>query len=144
MTRGAVVAVAMNGWGAVLMPMAVSVSMAVLVPMAVLVRQAVFRRMGVRRAGCMGVLVAVGLVLAVVGVRLRCRAGTWGLNALGSGAAPWAGAERQRHAVGLAGACALPFAQVAAFHQAFHMVVVALLGQAHLLFKAQHLGPVLA
>ena len=44
----------------------------------------------------------------------------------------------------LAGPCALPFAERAAFRQPLNVVVVAFLGAAHVLFEAQHLSPVLA
>ena len=44
----------------------------------------------------------------------------------------------------LAGPCAFPFTQRAAFGQPFHVVVVALLDSADILLKAQHLSPVLA
>jgi hypothetical protein len=77
-----------------------------------------------RLAGVVAVVVVVGMDLAV--------------------AVGMAGAEGQGHAIGLASPRALPFAEVAAFDQAFHMMVVALLGQAHLLLKAQHLSPVFA
>ena len=44
----------------------------------------------------------------------------------------------------LAGPCALPLAQRAAFRQSLNVVVVAFLGAAHVLFESQHLGPVFA
>ena len=50
----------------------------------------------------------------------------------------------QGHAILLAGSGAFPFTQLAALHQAFHVVVVAVLGGSHLGFEAQHLGAVLA
>ena len=40
----------------------------------------------------------------------------------------------------LAGPCAFPFTQRAAFGQPFHVVVVALLDSADILLKAQHLS----
>ena len=53
-------------------------------------------------------------------------------------------AHRDRHAIGLAGAGALPLAEGAALGEPLHMVMVAVLGSSHLGFKTQHLGPVLA
>jgi hypothetical protein len=82
----------------------------------------------------MGVAVIVGMRV-VVGMAVVVAV---------AGAVGMAGAEGQGHAIGLASPRALPFAEVAAFDQAFHMMVVALLGQAHLLLKAQHLSPVFA
>lgn len=52
--------------------------------------------------------------------------------------------QGNRHAVGLAGAGAFALAQVTAVGQAFDVVVMAVLGGAHLALKTQHLGPVLA
>ena len=52
--------------------------------------------------------------------------------------------KRNRNAVGLAGASALSLAEVAGFHEPFHVMVVTGLLQAHLLLESQHLCPVLA
>ena len=52
--------------------------------------------------------------------------------------------QGQRHAIGLAGPRALALAEGAALHQTLHMVVMAVLGAAHLQLEPQHLGPVLA
>ena len=52
--------------------------------------------------------------------------------------------RRQGHAILLAGSGAFPLAEGAALHQAFHVVVVAVLGRSHLGFEPQHLGAVLA
>jgi hypothetical protein len=46
--------------------------------------------------------------------------------------------------IALAGTRAFPLAELAALHGTLHMVVVAVLGAAHLPLKAQHLGPVFA
>jgi hypothetical protein len=50
----------------------------------------------------------------------------------------------QRHAIALAGPGAFALTEGAALHQALDMVVMAVLGPAHLLLKAQHLVAVLA
>ena len=50
----------------------------------------------------------------------------------------------RRDSIGLAGPRAFPLAERAAFSQSLHVVVVTLLGPSHILFKAQHLGSVLA
>ena len=55
----------------------------------------------------------------------------------------WA-TQRQGDSVGLAGARALPLTEGAALHQPFHVVMVAVLGGAHLLLETEHLGSVLA
>jgi hypothetical protein len=55
----------------------------------------------------------------------------------------WA-AQGQGNTIGLAGPCALPLAEGAALHQAFHVVMVAVLGGTHFLLEAEHLGSVLA
>ena len=44
--------------------------------------------------------------------------------------------------IGLTHAGAFPFTERAALRQTLHMVMVAFLGPAHILFKAEHLGPV--
>ena len=49
-----------------------------------------------------------------------------------------------RDHIDLADPGALPLAERAAFRQPLHVVMVALLGPAHVLFKAEHLSPVLA
>ena len=49
-----------------------------------------------------------------------------------------------RITIRLAGPCALPYAERAALRKSFHVVVVTFLRAAHVLFKAQHLGPVFA
>ena len=55
----------------------------------------------------------------------------------------WA-TQRQGDTIGLAGARALPLTEGAALHQPFHVVMVAVLGGAHLLLETEHLGAVLA
>ena len=96
----------------------------------------------VRLAELMGVSVLMGMSVLV---RVAMPLGWAGVVGVAVGMVmAMAGTERQRHAIGLAGPRALPFTQVAAFDQALHVVVVALLGQAHLLLEAQHLSPVLA
>ena len=50
----------------------------------------------------------------------------------------------RRDSIGLAGPCAFQLAERAAFSQSLQVVVVTLLGPSHILFKAQHLGSVLA
>ena len=50
----------------------------------------------------------------------------------------------KRDTIGLAGPSAFPLAERAAFSQSLHVMVVTLLGPSHILFKAQHLGSVLA
>ena len=52
--------------------------------------------------------------------------------------------ERNRNAVGLARASAFPFAEVAGFHEPFHVMVVTGLLQPHLLLEPKHLCPVFA
>ena len=52
--------------------------------------------------------------------------------------------ERDRDAIGLTSPGALVLAQGAGLNQALHVVVMALLGGAHLGFKAEHLGAVFA
>ena len=85
------------------------------------------RRMVMRVIVLMAVLVPVVMaVLVALAVRV--------LMAVG----------RDRLAVGLAGAGAFALAQVAAIGEALHVVVVAVLGGAHLGFKAEHLGAVFA
>jgi len=59
---------------------------------------------------------------------------------MGTGGLP----RRKGHAILLAGSGAFPLAEGAALHQAFHVVVVAVLGGSDLGFEAQHLGAVLA
>jgi hypothetical protein len=46
--------------------------------------------------------------------------------------------------IGLANPRAFQLAERAAFSQSLHVVVMTLLGPSHVLFKAQHLGSVLA
>ena len=48
-----------------------------------------------------------------------------------------------RDGLDLADTGAFPFTQRAAFRQPLHVVMVAFLGSAHILFKTQHLSPVL-
>ena len=50
----------------------------------------------------------------------------------------------KRDTIGLASPRAFPLAERAALGQSFHVMVVTLLGPSHILFKAQHLGSVLA
>ena len=53
-------------------------------------------------------------------------------------------AHWNRHAIGLAGTCALALTEVTAVGEPFNVVVVAVLGRPNLSLKAQHLGPVFA
>ena len=76
------------------------------------------------------VAVTVAVVVAVVGFVVVVMAVAAG--------------RRERHTIALAGPRALALAQGAALHQTLHVVMVAVLGAAHLHFKAEHLGPVLA
>ena len=92
----------------------------------------------------MAVDLAMGMPVLVGLTGLMGMAVIVGMAVVVAVAVGMAGAEGQGHAIGLASPRALPFAEVAAFDQAFHMMVVALLGQAHLLLKAQHLSPVFA
>ena len=50
----------------------------------------------------------------------------------------------KRNTIGLADPSAFPLAECAAFSESLHVMVVALLGPSHILFKAQNLGSVLA
>ena len=50
----------------------------------------------------------------------------------------------RRDSIGLADPRAFPLAERAAFSESLHVMVVALLGPSHILFKAQNLGSVLA
>jgi hypothetical protein len=50
----------------------------------------------------------------------------------------------KRNTIELANSCAFPLAECAAFSESLHMMVVALLGPSHILFKAQNLDSVLA
>ena len=50
----------------------------------------------------------------------------------------------KRDTIGLASPRAFPLAERAALGQSLHVMVVTLLGPSHILFKAQHLGSVLA
>ena len=50
----------------------------------------------------------------------------------------------KRDTIGLAGPRAFQLAERAALGQSLHVMVVTLLGPSHILFKAQHLGSVLA
>ena len=50
----------------------------------------------------------------------------------------------KRNTIRLADSRAFPFAECAAFSESLHVMVVALLGPSHILFKAQNLGSVLA
>ena len=50
----------------------------------------------------------------------------------------------KRDTIGLASPRAFPLAERAALGQSLHVMVVTLLGPTHILFKAQHLGSVLA
>ena len=52
--------------------------------------------------------------------------------------------EGDGDAIGLTGPRAFPFAKITAVRQPFHVVVMALLGQAHLILKTKHLSSVLA
>lgn len=124
--RGMVVAAARPRAAGAAMAVDLAMGMPVLTGLTRLMGMAVIVGMAgvLRLAGVVAVVVVVGMDLAV--------------------AVGMAGAEGQGHAIGLASPRALPFAEVAAFDQAFHMMVVALLGQAHLLLKAQHLSPVFA
>ena len=79
--------------------------------------------------GIGGVVMAVVMAVAVVMARIVPMA-----------VAP----QGDRDAIGLAGAGAFVLAEITAFAEAFDVVVMAVLGGAHLQFEAQHLGPVLA
>ena len=50
----------------------------------------------------------------------------------------------KRNTIRLADSRAFPLAECAAFSESLHVMVVALLGSSHILFKAQNLGSVLA
>jgi hypothetical protein len=50
----------------------------------------------------------------------------------------------KRNTIRLADPRAFPLAECAAFSESLHVMVVALLGPSHILFKAQNLGSVLA
>ena len=100
----------------------------------VAVRVFVFVALRVCMAVTMAVAVPVGMAVGVVMPRVSG----------GRGVSTSATSERQGHAVGLAGPGAFPLAKGAALDQTLHMVVVALLGQTHLLLEPQHLGPVFA
>ena len=50
----------------------------------------------------------------------------------------------KRNTIGLADSRAFPLAECAAFSESLHVMVVALLGPSHILFKAQNLDSVLA
>ena len=77
-------------------------------------------------------MMAVVIVMAVLMVIAHAFSRIWGN-----------GSKGQRHAIGLAGAGALPFTEIATLRQALHVVVVTVLGGPHLGFKAEHLGSVL-
>ena len=87
-----------------------------------------------------GVVRVARTVIVIVGWLVSIKA-PMGLAMAGLNS--WA-RPREWDAIGLAGPGALGFTELAAFHQALDMMMVAVLGGPHLLLETEHLGPVFA
>ncbi len=83
-----------------------------------------------------GIVTGIGIVGWLVKLEIPM-----GLLLVGTGCCA---RPREWDSIGLAGPGAFRFAELTAFDQALDVVMVAVLGSPHLLFEAEHLGPVFA